>query len=487
MKLTRDPQRLLPSDSTERKIATELYDSIKGLPIISPHGHVEAELLAKNENFSNPSDLFIKPDHYLTRVLNGAGIDLALLGVNRQDYDSRLAWRLLCSNWNLFVGTPTQYWLEDQLSQIFGIQEVPDSTNSDHIYDQITEKLADRRFRPRELVKSFNISLLATTDGPDSSLEWHMQLHQDESFATRVIPTFRPDAFSNIDSPSWVGSLEKLGQVTNSKIQSFEALISALSKRREFFRELNATSTDSGALEAKADRLEPEQAEALFQVGLRGNAKTEEADLFRAHFLYWMIKMASEDGMVMQLHAGVVRNHHGPTYSRFGPDSGHDLPAPVNFSFGLKKALNDFGIGTELRLVLFSVDESSYARDIAPLAGFYPSVFLGAPWWFLDHPHQIESVRKSTTAHTGFYKTSGFIDDTRALCSIPSRHDMSRRVDCSVLAEMVAKHSISMDQAQLVAMDLVTKIPTETFRLGKLISQEPLLGERKTPQKHNSS
>lgn len=484
MPLVRDANRLFAGDAQQKSIAADLYHSVKDLPIISPHGHVEAELLSKNENFDNASDLFIKTDHYLTRVLHGAGFDLRLLGVASPDYDPRAAWKLLASHWHLFIGTPTRYWLEDQFHLIFGVEKELSESTAGFIYDQINESLRDDRFRPRELLESFNVSVLATTDSPDSDLKFHLELDQDSSFQTRIVPTLRPDALANIESTSWLKSISRLGSAVGYEISSFETLLTALRQRREFFKSAHATATDSGAKHARAVKISTETAEEIFKSGLNGSVSAAQASSFRDHFLYESIKMASEDGLVMQLHAGVHRNHHQKTLNALGPDTGHDLPLPTSFTEGLGGALNEYGVGTHLQMVLFSVDESSYPRDIAPLAGFYPSVFLGAPWWFLDHPNKIADIRKSTTPHSGFYKTSGFIDDTRALCSIPARHDMSRRVDSSVLAEMVASHMISKSDAENVIRDLVTVIPTNAFRLDKLISQADGLGGARTSRTH---
>jgi len=471
--LQRHPDRLFSRDPDVLSISRRLYELVSNLPIISPHGHVEAELLARNPHFESPSELFIRPDHYLTRVLHSVGVDLGLLGVNSPNYDPRQAWAILAENWHLFLGTPTRYWLEDQMSIIFDVEKELNPETASGIYDQISEHLIDDRFRPKQLLQSFGVEHLATTDAAHSDLSWHRELAKDSEFSVRVCPTLRPDALMNPGQPSWRSALDSLAAQTKTKISSFSDLLKALTQQRELFTQNLATSTDTGIADARARRLEADEIESLFAKGLDGALSSDQAKDFQSHFLYELIQMASEDGMVMQLHAGVLRNHHGPTLERSGPDSGHDLPLSTSFSENLREALNEFGTGSKLRMVLFSVDAVAYARDIAPLAGFYPSLYLGAPWWFLDHPEQISAIRESTTAHVGFYKTSGFIDDTRALCSIPARHDMSRRLDSSFLAKQVATKRISIRDAERVAVDLVTRIPAEAFRLDNQLSTGP--------------
>ena len=159
------------------------------------------------------------------------------------------------------------------------------------------------------------------------------------------------------------------------------------------------------------------------------------------------------------------RNHHAESFRRFGPDTGHDIPAVTGFAEPLRELLNAVGTSPDFRIVLFTVDETAFSREIAPLAGFYPSVFIGAPWWFLDAPAAVRRFRGAVTETAGFYKTSGFIDDTRALCSIPTRHDMSRRLDARYLAELVLDHQLAEGEAQAIARALVDEIPRNAFRL----------------------
>lgn len=462
--LTRHEDRLLSRDPEVLGIARELYQNVKNLPIISPHGHIEAELLALNENFDNPSELFIRKDHYLTRVLHGVGVDLADLGVGTDNYDPKKAWQIFAENWHLFLGSPTRYWLEDQMALIFGVDKVLSAETADYIYDQINEKLSSDDYRPRELLTSFGVDYLATTDSPGSDLNWHRAL-KDENFSIRVAPTLRPDALMNPSKTDWNQQLQKFSSDIGVDIDSYDELLKQLRIRREFFTMNGATSTDTGVENATAKPMPRDLIEKIFSKAVQGEASEEECRQFRENFLYDLVQMASVDGMVMQLHAGVRRNHHSATLESYGPDTGHDLPLSTGFTTELSSPLNDFGVGTNLRMVLFSVDSNAYGRDIAPLAGFYPSVYQGAPWWFLDHPDEIQNIRKATTPHSGFYKTSGFIDDTRALCSIPARHDMSRRLDANFLAEQVATKRISLKDAQEVAKEFVTRIPAETFRL----------------------
>ncbi|WP_164234827.1 glucuronate isomerase [Microbacterium hydrocarbonoxydans] len=461
------PDRLFPSDPITRDIARELYLTVADAPICSPHGHVPAALLADDEPFASPTDLLITGDHYVTRVLHGAGVPLGTVQAPAGEpaVDPRAAWRVLAAHWHLFRATPVQYWLEYQLSEVFGVSERLSAETADALYDEIAERLAEDDFRPRALFERFGVDVLATTDDPADDLAAHRALAEDPSFHGRVLPTFRADRIMDPATPGWIPALDRLAAASGIPCGTHSGLLEALRARRAYFRGLGGTATDTGVADAWAVPLAAAEAERIHAAGLRGRATAAEGVAYRRDILYRLIEMSAEDGMVMQLHPGVHRNHHAPTLARHGADTGHDLPLPTTFTEPLRRALNDFGTGTALRLVLFTVDETAFSRELAPLAGFYPSVYVGAPWWFLDTPDAMERYRRAITDSAGFAKTSGFIDDTRAFCSIPARHDMARRADASYLASLVATHRLTEADAADIALDLVQRIPYDTFRI----------------------
>ncbi|MDQ8702552.1 glucuronate isomerase [Streptomyces sp. LHD-70] len=462
------PDRLLPADPGVRAIARRLYDAVRELPIISPHGHVDPRLLLTDEPFRDPASLLVTPDHYVTRMLHASGVPLAELGVGRgplPEPEARRAWRHLCSHWAAFRGTPVRYWFDAELSEIFGVTERPSADNADRLYDQIAERLAQEKFRPRALFQRFGIEVLATTDDPCDDLSAHRALVDDPAWSARVIPTFRPDRYLEPDRADWRESVTRLGEVSGVDTGSYDGYLSALAARRRYFVEHGATSADHSHLDVRAEPLPADEAARIYAAALGGTATAAEATAFRRNMLFEMARMSTEDGLVMTLHPAVHRNHHTPTYERFGADTGHDIPVQVEFTQALQPMLNAFGTHPDFQLVLFTLDETVFSREIAPLAGFYPSVYAGAPWWFLDAPDAIRRYRRAVTETAGFSRASGFIDDTRAFCSIPARHDMSRRLDSGVLAELVAEHRLDEDEALETAVGLVAGNPRKAFKL----------------------
>lgn len=459
------PDRLLGTDAPVRELARELYAAVAQAPIISPHGHVSAELLAVNEPFTDPAALFVTPDHYVTRLLHSSGVSLEALGVGGSGADPRAIWRTLCENWHLFAGTPVRYWFEDSLARVFGLDQTPSASTADALYDALEARLERPEYRPRDLLASFGVDVLATTDDPADTLEHHAALAATAGFAPSVLPTLRADAYMTPTAPGWRERLDRLADVSGVDCGSYRGLLDAIRSRREHFRRHGATATDAGVDDAWATPLSDAAAEAIHRRGLAGTASTEEAIAYRRNLLFQFGLMAAEDGLVMQLHPGVARNHHTESFRRFGPDTGHDIPAMTAFAEPLRELLNAVGTSPGFRIVLFTVDETAFSREIAPLAGFYPSVYIGAPWWFLDAPAAVRRFRAAVTETAGFYKTSGFVDDTRALCSIPTRHDMSRRLDARYLAELVLDHQLAEDEAHAIAAALVREIPRGAFRL----------------------
>ena len=463
------PDRLLPAEPHLRSIARELYEHVAGLPIVSPHGHVPASLLAENRPFNNPTELFLTPDHYLTRLLHAHGMTLSELGVGAEPLTegaARQSWRILCERWAIFAGTPMKYWLEDVLLNVFGVEELPSAANAQRLYDHIDERLRDPAYLPRALVESFNIETLATTDDPLSTLEHHAALRDTPAFRAEVVPTLRIEALLDPARPDWNETVTALLAQTGGD-DTFDAYLSGIADRRAFFARHGAVSIDCALVDADTAILAREQLASLYRTARETGLAPAEAKLFRGAMVSEIARQSQDDGLVITLHVGSLRDYDRTLRQQYGPDRGCDIPLGTGFAEGLRPLLNEFGHHPNLRLVLFTLDETSWAREIAPLAGFYPSVYAGAPWWFLDEPEAILRYRAAVTAAIGFGKQSGFIDDTRALCSIPARHDMARRLDCGFLAKLVAEHRLAMAEAISIAQEITYELPRATFKLGR--------------------
>lgn len=458
------PDRALPAEPTQRAIAREVYQHIADLPIISMHGHIDVGTIRRNEGFGDPAELFIIPDHYLVRMLVSQGASPADLGVRPLDPDAdfeqdrRLIWRRFAENWKLYRGTPTRYWLEHELVEIFGITEEPSAETADSIYDALVATLAKPEFRIRELFDTFNIEVLSTTDPPASELADHAAL-AEEGWGERVVPTFRPDALFYPDQQHWASGVEALSARSGVDIVDYRSYLAALEQRRGAFVAAGARATDHGHDTADTSPLDPDDAERIFAAARQGPVDSATAQAFAANMLFESARMSVDDGLVMQLHPGVQRNHSGHISSSFGSDKGFDIPRSVEFTRGLHPLLNAFGLDPRFRMILFTIDETVYSRELAPIAGAYPSVRLGAPWWFLDSPGGMARFRELVIETAGFYNTSGFVDDTRAFASIPARHDLSRRIDAGYLAKLVAEHRLSLDEATETAIDLTYTLP----------------------------
>src|SRR3954470_6789433 len=462
------PDRLLPVDPGTREIARRLYAAVRELPVISPHGHVDPRVLLDDEPFPDPATLFVTPDHYVTRLLHAAGVGLGALGVGEgplSEERSREVWRLLCAHWDVYRGTQVRFWLEAELGEIFEVTLRPSADTADAIYDHLVERLNQDEYRPRALYERFRIEGLATTDDPCEHLGAPPALAADASFAGRVIPTFRPDRYLEPAEPGWADAVARLGEVADCDTGEYVGYVRALELRRRYFVEHGAVSADHSHEDVRTDPLDPEDAARIYRAALAGEATVAETTAFRRHMLLEMARMSCEDGLVMTLHPGVRRGHHRPTQARFGPDSGSDVPLRVEFTDALRPLLERYGTHPGFHLVAFRLDETVWSRELAPLAGFYPCLYVGAPWWFLDAPESIRRYRRAVTEYAGFSRTSGFIDDTRAFCSIPARHDMSRRLDAGWVAELVAEHRLDEDEALEVAVDLTTGRPTAVFKL----------------------
>ncbi len=464
------PDRLLPADPSVRAVARRLYAEVETLPIVSPHGHTDPRWYAFNENFPDPARLFVVPDHYVFRMLYSQGSPLEKLGVPRADggateQDGRAIWRLFAANYHLFRGTPTRAWLDHAFASLFGLEERLSERNADAAYDLIAEKLQQEAFKPRALFERFNIEVIATTESPLDDLSAHAEIRAS-GWGGRVVTAYRPDPVVDPDFEGFTANLARFGEITGEDTFSWPGYLAAHRKRRAFFKTFGATSSDHGHPTAATFDLPAAEAEALFR-RVTGNApvSAQDAELFRGQMLTVMARMSLEDGLVMQIHPGAVRNHNGQIFARFGRDKGADIPSPTEYVRALKPLLDRFGNEAGLTIILFTLDETSYARELAPLAGHYPALRLGPAWWFHDSPEGMKRFRAMTTETAGFYNTVGFNDDTRAFPSIPARHDVARRIDCGFLAELVCEHRLDEDEAVEVARDLAYGLAKKAYKL----------------------
>ena len=460
--------RLFPADSAARCVAMKLYEAVSSLPIISPHGHTDPRWFAENGAFPNPAALLIQPDHYIFRMLYSQGVSLESLGVPQNDgsqsADPREVWRIFAKHYYLFRGTPTRLWLDYTLENQFGLTGRLGPGNADEYYDVIAKKLETPEFRPRALYESFNIEVLATTDTALDTLAYHKAI-RESGWKGRVVPTFRPDSVIDAEYAGFLQNIEKLGEITGENIGTYKGYLNALRSRRAFFKSMGATATDHGHLSAMTADLDAATAESLYGRILSGKSVPQEEEIFQAQMLTEMAGMSVEDGLTMQLHPGSIRNHNRKLYEKFGRDKGADIPSPTEYVRNLRPLLSKYGNDTRLTFILFTLDETSYSRELAPLAGHYPALRLGPPWWFHDSPEGMMRFREQATETAGFYNTVGFNDDTRAFLSIPARHDVARRIDCAFLGRLVAEHRLDEVEAFEVVKDLTVNLVKKAYKL----------------------
>jgi glucuronate isomerase len=463
--------RYFDPDPAQRHIARELYESVADLPIISPHGHVAPRLFADEEaTFGTPAELLIIPDHYVFRMLYSQSIPLESLGVPRTDggpveQDHRKIWQIFADNFYLFRGTPTGAWLAHELHVVFGIDEKLTGETAQVVYDQIAEKLARPEFRPRALFAQFNIEVLCTTDAATDPL-LHHQAIRDSGWGGDIRPTFRPDAVVNLLTQGWQANIDALSEVSGIAVHSYPTFIQALEERRAFFRSMEATATDHAAVSAYTAELSPSEAEAIFQRALRGEAAPDDARRFTAHMMMEFARMSVEDGLVMQFHVGSVRNHNRLINDGFGPDKGADIPERSEFTHNLRPLLNKYGNDPRLTLIVFTLDESTYARELAPLAGHYPALELGPPWWFHDSLNGLRRYFNQVVETAGLHNTVGFNDDTRAFPSIPARHDVWRRASAGWIAGLVVRGIVDLDDAHDMILDMAYRLAKRAYKFG---------------------
>lgn len=461
--------RLFPAESQTRDIARALYQSVADKPIISPHGHTDPRWYAENQPFADPAQLFITPDHYVFRMLFSQGISLESLGVPRADggwteTDGRKIWRVFAENYHVFRATPSRMWLDHAFQDVFGLTTPISAETTDETYDHIADCLTRPEFTPRALFNRFNIEAIATTESPLDDLHWHKMI-RDSDWDGRVITAYRPDAVVDPEFSGFAENVEQLGALTGENTTTWQGYLQAHRIRRAFFKGFGATSSDHGHATARTEDLPQTDAAALFDKALKGTCTPEEADAFRGHMLTEMARMSLQDGLVLQIHPGSYRNHSGPISAAFGRDKGFDIPIRTDYVRALRPLLDAVGLERDLTIILFTLDETAYARELAPLAGVYPALKLGPAWWFYDSPEGMRRFREMTTETAGFYNTVGFNDDTRAFCSIPARHDVARRVDCAYLATLVATGRLAEDEAYEVATDLAYRLAKQAYRL----------------------
>ena len=457
--------RLFPADEAARKVARALYATIYNLPIISPHGHTQARWFANNEPFPDPATLFVQPDHYVFRMLYSQGVSMDDLGIGQPVIkDPRKVWKIFANHYYLFRGTPTRMWLDYAFEKQFGLNERLSEKTADHYYDTISEKLKTPEFLPRALYEKFNIEVLSTTDSPLDPLAEHKKI-RDSGWKARILPAFRPDSVVDPEFAGFAALIAKLGEQTVEDTATWKGYLNALAKARARFKTLGCTSTDHGHPTAQTADLAESEAATLFSNVISGKSTVAEQELFRAQMLTEMARMSVEDGLVMQIHPGAVRNHNKFVYEKYGRDMGADIPAPTNYVNALRPLLDRFGNEKNLTIILFMLDESTISRELAPLAGHYPCLRLGPPWWFHDSPEGMMRFREQATETAGFYNTVGFNDDTRAFLSIPARHDVARRIDCAFLGRLVAEHRLQEDEAFELAHELTYGLVKKAYRL----------------------
>lgn len=464
-----DDNRLFPIDPSTRSLAKELYAEVRDLPIISPHGHTDPRWFAENTPFPDPAQLFVTPDHYVFRMLFSQGVSLTDLGVPRLDggeteTDGRKIWRVFAENFYLLRGTPSRMWLDHAFETVFGITKRLGADTADEIYDHIADCLAKPEFRPRALFDKFNIEAIATTENPLDDLRWHEMIRSSD-WNGKVVTAYRPDNVVDPEFESFRANVARLGALTDCETSTWEGYLQAHRVRREYFKSYGATSTDHGHATARTEDLSQVVAAALFAKALEGETTPEESDTFRGHMLTEMARMSVDDGLVLQIHPGSKRNHSSTILNIHGRDMGFDIPTRTDYVKALKPMLDAVGTNPDLTIIVFTLDETALSRELAPLAGVYPALRLGPAWWFYDSPEGMRRFRETTTETAGFYNTVGFNDDTRAFCSIPARHDVSRRVDCAYLATLVASGRLALDEANEVAYDLAYRLAKQAYRL----------------------
>ncbi len=463
------PDRLFPPEQAQRRVARSIFTEIEHLPVISPHGHLDAGLFVRDQAFEDPAQIFVTQDHYVVRLLHAQGVPLADLGVSAEGggatANGREIWRILCAHWGALAGTPSRLWLEQELHQLCDLREVPSPASADRTYDQLTARLAGEDLRPRALYERFGLEVLTTTDSPLDDLSLHRALQDDPTWKGRLLPNFRPDAVVAPSNPRFGENLARLAEISGEDTATYSGYLAAIEKRREAFRACGATASDHGVPVSTTERLSEREAASLYARLLKGEGSAAEIESFEGHMLNELARMAADDGMVMQLHVGVVRDYDPAAAQAFGPDIGQDFPYAVEFTKTLRPLLSRYGNAEGFRLVLYTVDETTFSREIGPLVSYFPSLFAGAPWWFLDAPDAMSRAFAALGETAGFYKLAGFVDDTRSLFGIGARHDVARRACAAYLARLVCEHRLSENEAKKLATGYAYDRPKRLFKL----------------------
>jgi glucuronate isomerase len=472
-----DRGRYLNADPFMRPVVQALYDGAARLPLVCPHGHVDPLLFSdENYHFGNPVELLIQPDHYVLRILHSQGVAYESLGIPARDgrpveQDPRKIWQIFADHFYFYEATPVGLWIRDELGKVFGIEEKLTSTNAQKVYDVLQEQLNDPHFTPRELYKRFNITVLSTTDSPSDSLAEHQKIRAS-GWEGHILPTFRADAIVHIEQPAWQSEIEKLSAASGVQIVDFASYVSAIENRRAWFKQMGATATDLAVVRAETAVIPEHEMDRLFQEGLKGTLSSAEAERFIAGMLTELARMSSEDGLVMQLHAGSYRNHDQHLFENFGPDLGADIPVSVEFTRALQPLLNRFGNHPNFKLILFTMDETTYARELGPLASYYPAVKLGPPWWFNDSLNGMERFFERSIDAGGLYNTVGFNDDTRAFLSIPARHNLWRRASANWVARLLVRQVVDEETAHRMMKALACGLALKGYQLEKYAPEE---------------
>ncbi len=453
-------------------LAKEIYESVSEMPIISPHGHVDPVLLLDDRPLGEPTSALIRPDHYITRLMHTHGFDYDGLNFGKElDLNQGEAIFLDFARFlPMMAGTTVAYWLDEQLSDNFNLSYEQVVTSPKDSYSQIAKSLSSSKFRPSEILNRANVAVLATTDSYGSDLSVHSEIAWKGATKAKVKPAFRPEGLFDISQSGWVGEIGKLANATDLEIDSFSKLKEAIRRSLDYFIANGAISIDISPRSFAAHRLTDGTADGIFSRRVKGGAEDldqSEVVSFMENMTYLMIELACEFSLPITIHPGIIRNHHLDTFQRYGGDRGADIPRQVLVTDAISEVLNRFGTSSKLKLTLFTVDETIYSRELAPLAGFYPSVFIGYPWWFIDSPQGLSRFFDAVVPQVGFYKLSGFIDDTRALLSIAVRHKMARSSEAKYLANLVEDGFMTRERAMVVAGDLVSEIPSNCFSLNR--------------------
>lgn len=463
------PMQTVPT-LTLSDAALDIYEGVRDLPIVSPHGHCKSEWFAENRPFANPAELFVMADPVVFRMLYGQGVALDELGVGvpQAQYNPRAVFRNLAAHWHKFRGTPSHMWLSNALAHVFGVVMPLSQETADQIYDRVDAELKSARMYPQALMQSFNIEVLSTTESALSDLTHHKAVRR-QKLRGKIIPTFRPDSLLDPKHPDFAADIATLGEMTGEDTQNFAGYLEALRERRAIFMANGATATDHMVDDLMTCHLTEKRAATLFAKALAGTITPKERQSFVGHMLTEMAQMSVEDGLVMQIHAGNMRNTNKSLHSEYGINLGADMPVSVDWVRGMEALLNRVGNERDMNILLFTLDESAYARQLAPMVSHWPSLRLGGPWRVHNSVNGVARYLDQVVETAGYWKLAGFNDDTRALMSIPARHDMWRRGVSLHLAQQRARGILSRGDTEEIARLLCRDLAIDAYKLGSVV------------------